>query len=331
MKLDWLKAFGAVMQTGTVTGATAVMLRTQPQVSRMISSLETSLGLALFQREGRRLIPTPEAVELFQHIEPVLLSIESVRDTAQDIKHKRGKPLVVTAEPFLLHALVPEAIQSLAKQSDFRCALDICVRGLGLWTSRSNVDLAVVALPFSQTDMSQILFAEVEVVAVLPQGHPLAERQVVEMEDLRAERFIGLRPSTLLRAQIDILAARSGFSINPEIEVASGVMACELVARGLGVTTADPIVAASFISQGVVLRRLSIGLQLPYGFLVPQEFPLGHPASRFMQALADAALRLGKPFVEIAGTWRKNSADGERHKIQRHFDLLQPVMMRKRK
>src|SRR5262249_49077791 len=47
MRLDWLRAFRAVMQTGTVTGAAAVMLRTQPQVSRMISSLEGSLELRL--------------------------------------------------------------------------------------------------------------------------------------------------------------------------------------------------------------------------------------------------------------------------------------------
>ena len=59
MRIDWLSAFRTVMQTGTVTGAAGVMLRTQPQVSRMISGLERELNLKLFQREGRRLIRRP--------------------------------------------------------------------------------------------------------------------------------------------------------------------------------------------------------------------------------------------------------------------------------
>src|SRR5262244_1062128 len=100
MRLDWLKAFRAVMQTGTVTGAAGMMLRTQPQVSRMISGLESALGLTLFHREGRRLIPTQEAIEFHQLIEPVLHAFDGMRDAAQDIKERRGKRLVIAAEPF---------------------------------------------------------------------------------------------------------------------------------------------------------------------------------------------------------------------------------------
>src|SRR6266851_7150802 len=196
MRLDWLNAFRAVMQTGTVTGAAGVMLRTQPQVSRMISGLERELEFTLFHREGRRLIPTQEALEFHQMIEPTLHSLDGMRDAAQDIKEKRGKRIVISAEPFHLHALVPEAIEDVARDSDFKCAVDICIRGLGLWMSRSNVDLAVVALPFTQTDLHQIIFAEADLVAVLPKGHRLAARRAIDMKHLAAEPFIALRPTT---------------------------------------------------------------------------------------------------------------------------------------
>src|SRR5262245_37805633 len=269
MRIDWLNAFRAVMQTGTVTGAAGVMLRTQPQVSRMISGLERDLALPLFHREGRRLIPTQEALEFHQMIEPMLHSLDGMRDAAQDIKEKRGKRVVISAEPFLLHALLPEAIEDVARESDFKCAVDITIRGLGLWMSRSNVDLAVVALPFTQTDLRQIILAEADLVAVLPKGHRLAARRTVDMRDIAAERFIALRPSTLLRAQIDMAATRAGVALSPRIEATSGATACELTARGLGVTIADPVVANSFKGKGVAVRPLSAGLRLTYGFLVP--------------------------------------------------------------
>src|SRR5215831_2871220 len=181
MRIDWLSAFRAVMQTGTVTGAAGVMLRTQPQVSRMISSLERELDVELFQREGRRLIPTPEALEFHQLVEPILNSLDGMRDAAQAIKEKRGKRVVISAEPFHLHSLVPEAIKDMARDANFDCAVDICIRALGLWTTRDNVDLAVVALPFTQTDLRQIVFAEARLVAVLPKSHRLTTRRNVRL------------------------------------------------------------------------------------------------------------------------------------------------------
>ena len=308
MRLDWLRAFRAVMQTGTVTGAATVMLRTQPQVSRMISSLEGSLELRLFRRDGRRLIPTEEGLQFFQYIEPLLFGLDGVRNVAEDIKHKRGRPLVIAAEPFLLHALLPEAIHALSQKWDLKYAVDICVRGLGLWMSRSNADLAVVALPFAQTDMDRLIFAEAEVVVVLPPGHALAACEIIGIPDLRDERFVALRPSTLLRAQIDIAAAQAGVSINPVLEAASGVAACEFVARGLGVTIADPIVAASFRSTGVSVKRMSTNLRLTYGYLIPKGSESIGQISRVMYAVADAAAKLGGEFVTLDASWPRTLA-----------------------
>jgi len=287
------------MQTGSVTGAASIILRTQPQVSRMIASLEARLALQLFRREGRRLIPTEHALQLLQYIEPLILGLDGIVNAAQDIKDKRGQRLVIAAEPFLLHALVPHALEQVRRENDVRLAVDLCVRGLGLWMSRGIADLGVVALPFSQTDMSPAPFADAEVVVALPPRHRLANRKIVAFSDLGAEPFIALRPSTLLRARIDIAAASEGVSINPVIEVSSGVVACELVARGLGITIADPIVAASFGASRITVKRMSAPLQLTYGFLVPDDGKPPAPTRSVMEAIARSASRLGGGFVKI--------------------------------
>ena len=287
------------MQTGTVTGAAAIVLRTQPQVSRMIASLEGHLGMRLFAREGRRLVPTEQALQFLQYIEPLMLGLDGVANAAQDIKTKRGRRLVIAAEPFLLHALVPHALEQVRRDTDAKLAVDLCVRGLGLWASRGSADLGVVALPFSPTDMCPAPFADAEVVVALPPRHRLARARTVAFSDLAAERFIALRPSTLLRAQIDIAAASEGVSINPVIEVSSGVVACELVARGLGITLSDPIVAASFGASRIAVKRMSAPLRLTYGFLIPDESTPPAPLRSVMEAIAGAAAKLGRGFVKI--------------------------------
>ncbi|PQV42745.1 LysR substrate-binding domain-containing protein [Paraburkholderia sp. BL21I4N1] len=268
IRLEWLKAFRAIMQTGTATGATAIVFRTQPQVSRMISGLEHSLGFQLFTREGRRLIPTVDGLRFYSHIEPLLSNFDRLPGFAEDIKEKRGRPLVVAAEPFLLGNLVPSSVESMYRSEGTKFAIDLCVREIGLWVSRSNVDLAIVALPFTQTDLEQFSFAEVELVATIPEAHPLASKEVVDITELASQPFIALRQTTLLRSQIDVAAVGAGKPFRPIIETGSGATACELVARGVGVSISDPILASSFRDRGVVARRLTVPLKVTYGFLV---------------------------------------------------------------
>ena len=93
------------------------------------------------------------------------------------------------------------------------------------------------------------------------------------------------------------------------LEAASGATACEFVARGLGVTIADPIVAASFRSAGVSVRRMSTNLRLTYGYLIPKGSESIDQISRVMYAVADAAARLGGQFVTLEASWQKLSPE----------------------
>jgi LysR family transcriptional regulator, glycine cleavage system transcriptional activator len=54
-----LLAFEAVMRLGSATRAAAELSLTQSAVSRQLRTLEEQLGIALFDREGRQLVPTP--------------------------------------------------------------------------------------------------------------------------------------------------------------------------------------------------------------------------------------------------------------------------------
>lgn len=300
IRLEWLRAFRAIMQAGTVTSAANIVLRTQPQISRMIAGLEASLGFQLFTREGRRLIPTEDGLRFYGHIEPLLINFEGLKDIAQGIKERRGKPLVVAAEPFLLHSLIPEAVDAMHRVTEVGFAIDLCVRELGLWMSRSNVDLAVVALPFTQSDMERVAFAEAELVASLPEDHPLADREVVDIVDLAGEPFVALRPNTLLRSQIDLALMRQGGAFRPVMETGSGVTACSMVARGVGVSISDPIVARSFVGHGVVMRPLSSPMKLTYGFLVEPASTINPLIRKMAMCVIEAVEELGGDFVTTA-------------------------------
>jgi DNA-binding transcriptional LysR family regulator len=198
-----------------------------------------------------------------------------------------------------MHALIPGAMETIPADSRTRFALDLCIRGLGVWMSRNTADIAVVGLPFSQTDMEARVFAEVSLVAVLPEGHPLAEYDRISIAQMRKERFIALRPSTLLRSQIDLAASHENVFFAPSVECASGPATCQLVANGVGITIADPIVASSFSMQRIVTRPLTKDIRLLYGILHYPDMALSEQACDFLDRLINTAFRLGGEQVHL--------------------------------
>ena len=56
--ISLLSAFEAVCRTGSTLGAARDLNLTQGAVSRLIQNLETQLGVTLFLRERRRLVPS---------------------------------------------------------------------------------------------------------------------------------------------------------------------------------------------------------------------------------------------------------------------------------
>jgi DNA-binding transcriptional LysR family regulator len=57
MNLTQLSAFRAVMTSASLSDAARKLGRTQPAVSLAIRSLEDTLGMKLFERRGRQLVP----------------------------------------------------------------------------------------------------------------------------------------------------------------------------------------------------------------------------------------------------------------------------------
>ena len=68
--MDWnhIRAFHATAVAGSLSAAARELGLTQPTLSRQVVALEADLGVALFERQGRRLVLTQTGMELLDHI-----------------------------------------------------------------------------------------------------------------------------------------------------------------------------------------------------------------------------------------------------------------------
>lgn len=90
MTITQLRAFLAAYTFGTFTAAAANLETSQASVSELISRLEAEVGLALFARGTRGLIPTSAAVELRVHAQQTVTSFDNGVEALRSIASLEG-------------------------------------------------------------------------------------------------------------------------------------------------------------------------------------------------------------------------------------------------
>ncbi|WP_118973219.1 LysR family transcriptional regulator [Taibaiella koreensis] len=76
VNLEWYRTFKAIYKTGTLTGAAETLFISQPGVSLHLSSLENYVGYKLFDRTGRKMVPTERGKVLYNVIADGLAKLE---------------------------------------------------------------------------------------------------------------------------------------------------------------------------------------------------------------------------------------------------------------
>jgi DNA-binding transcriptional LysR family regulator len=86
LSLHQLTCFLATYEHGSLTAAAEELGYAQPSVSEQIRALEKSLGVQLFRRVGRGVMPTTVADTLRPHAEAVLAAVGEARQAVQSVK-----------------------------------------------------------------------------------------------------------------------------------------------------------------------------------------------------------------------------------------------------
>ncbi|ODA35979.1 hypothetical protein A8L45_02180 [Veronia pacifica] len=70
VNFDWnhIKAFLLTVEQGSLSAAAKTLQVAQPTLSRQMAALEKSLGIVLFERVGKGIEPTPQALALVEHV-----------------------------------------------------------------------------------------------------------------------------------------------------------------------------------------------------------------------------------------------------------------------
>jgi DNA-binding transcriptional LysR family regulator len=290
--LRGLEALRAFVETGTVSRAATRLGRTQPQIGRLLSALESELGFQLFDRQNKRLSLTAEGREFYQHAERLLQGHDGLERFAAQLRRGGRHHIRVLAAPHVAEAIVIDAVAKLSRSDPrFSASVDSRVRiDIDSWLGQEHFDLAVTVLPISHAGFETEEFLRIEAVAAMADSHPLARLEAVTVADLAKTSFIATHRRSLIQKEIERQADEAGVSPESRFATQSGMIACQLAARGLGCCVADPFVAHSSGAPGLVFRPFRPAIELRYGFV----FPAWQSRSRLARELSGAIAEQAK-------------------------------------
>lgn len=233
---DWnqARAFLATVETGSLSAAARVLKVAQPTVGRQIAALEAALGVALVERAGRDLVPTPAGRAL---VEPLAAMAEAAlrvsRIAAGQAEGIAGR-VVLSASDSMAAYVLPEILAELTERAP-------------------EIEIGVVVSNL----LSDLMRREADIALrhVRPEEPGLIARRVHA-----GHAYLYAAPAFLRRHGKPTLEGLRGLPVIGFAE--PGRMAALLAARGLPVEAADIRLYSDNTVAGWELVRRGLGIGL---------------------------------------------------------------------
>ncbi|HBW1323820.1 TPA: LysR family transcriptional regulator [Klebsiella pneumoniae] len=235
MKLRHLEIFYAVMTCGSLSRAAEALNISQPAASKALKSAEMKLGFTLFQRVRGKLLPTSEAITLFEKAQSIYQDLDNLRLLADNLARDPRAKITLGCLPSLGLSLVPELVTDFYQQnSNLVMTLttehtETLVKKLDL----REIDLALTLQRVQQGEILTTLIAEVPLVYI-DRHYRQGAVEIDQIDQIDQQRWISPGPHSLSAA----IATRRDFSTT-RLNVQTYYMATEFVKRGMGCSITD--------------------------------------------------------------------------------------------
>ena len=260
MELRHLRAFTAVADELHFGRAAARLHMAQPPLSQQIRHLERDLGVQLLERTTRRVRLTNAGVVFLEHARRVLAEADRARESVLLTEQGERGEIRVGLTGATTWRLLPRMTRAYrARYPLVRLELHPSVFS-GAQISAlldGGIDVGLLRAPVPPPLACRTLLDE-ELVAVLPDEHPLAARPSVPLADLARENFVSYpdRQGSNLRDVAFRACASVGFWPRVVQEAQDTYTVVALVAAAVGVALL-PASAEWLHFEGVAFRAVT--------------------------------------------------------------------------
>ena len=282
--LTQLRAFLAVVRTGSVRAAADELIVTQPSVSAAVSALSRELGVDLTERNGRSIRPTPAGEAFVPYAADVLGLLEQGTRASREAAQVAAKELRIAAVTTAGEHIVPPLMQAFsASHPEIALSLDVGNRERVFERVRSHrSDVAVGGRPPSEGVLGE-RFLENPIAIITAPDDPLADKRALPIEELGGRPWLLREEGSGTRTMTEEFLA--AYELRPPLLTLGSNGAIKEAARaGLGVALQSRLTARLELEVGL-LATIDVNARLPqrhWYLLRPEHGPLRPPVEEFL-------------------------------------------------
>lgn len=229
----------------------------QSTLSGQIKKLEEWLGVALFERTNRRVMPTEVGESIIRSAARILRETDQIREIAMSAQDPLSGRFRIGAFPTLATYVFSKLV-SLIKTDlpNLRLVLvEEKTDHLVAMLRSGDIDAALLAMPVHDDSLvCRQLFEEPFLVA-MPTGHPLAEEPVIDVHRLAHYPLLLLEEGHCLRDQALDVCQQHGMRVDQDVRATGLETLRQMVRAGTGITLMPRVAVRD--DDGIIYRELA--------------------------------------------------------------------------
>lgn len=229
-----------VYELGNYTRAAEKLSLTQPAVSQHIKQLERELNVVIFDRSGSKIKPTPEGKLVIQYAERVVSLYGTLQQALVDRKHSIDRLRVGITHTSESNVVTEVLARYTEQYNNMKITIQTdTINILYDMLKTYRIDIAIVEGGVTDPSINSIMLDTDCLVMAVSNDHPLAQKSMVTVEELKKERMILRLPNSGTR---NLFAAHlesrnmSMDDFNVILEVDNIATIKDLVRRNYGVS-----------------------------------------------------------------------------------------------
>ena len=274
------RAFLESVERGSFRAAADALGYTPSAVSQLVAALEKDLKLNLLVRSKKGVTVTPEGSRLLPIVRSYLAREKEMYELASEMQGLSVGNLTIAAYPSIATTWLPELVRTF--QRDYPNIEFSIMEGVRQDLFH-NLDQHVADMAFlayaEPMDYEWIPLAEEEMIAVLPEGHPLADAAAYPLSRLEEDNFI----MTSWGHDQELLNMFRKNNVSPHIKYTTYDTPATLamVRMGLGISICNEL-AAQYWNEHLVKLPLDPPETITFGIAYTSEEHMTAASKKFL-------------------------------------------------
>jgi DNA-binding transcriptional LysR family regulator len=237
-----------------------------------LAAAESALGVTLFRRHGRGVVPTTAGRSVLQHATKLFEAYAALRD---DALHTARQKLTLGAGESAANRYIIPFLKDYERDNpelELTVRIEPCIEMCSL-LERGVLDIAIVSEQRGMKRYAKFTpLYEQELVLITPSRHRLAKQKTVDFQDLLGEQILlgeercGIRPfveALLARADIDVTLRAGIGNISTVLSSVAAGLGSSIVPRNMVDPAPAGTVALRFRERPAVTMGLALRIDAP--------------------------------------------------------------------